>query len=181
MFSKFRSSVALLAVVLGLLLLPQLSIAQTYYSTTTATFGDQNSSKDNRMFATTDGVIHFASDTGILLPYTTTSTNQTLTAAQTGTTVIFNTVGGVAQDATKFTLPTAAVGMQFTIVSDIAKWFYVDVQSTDTIKYSTATAGDRISNSATAAAGDSITLFCATANTWSIKSKVGTWAVGPGQ
>ncbi len=165
-----------------------LSLSNAYATDRTATFGDQNASGVYRLRAETDqstgtnyGWVVFAQDTGIYLPYTTASTNQTLVAAQTGTTIVFNNGAGTAQNGTAFTLPTAAVGMEYTIVADVAKYFFVDAQGTDTINFSTATAGQRISNSASALAGDSITLFCATANKWSVKSKVGTWAVGPGQ
>jgi hypothetical protein len=152
-----------------------------FAAVTTATFGDYNSSNAYRLTADSDGVLTFASDTAVKYPYSTASTNQTLTATQSGSTIIFNNGSGVAQNGTTFLLPTAVVGMQFTIVADVAKWFFVDAQSTDTINFSTATAGQRISNSATAIAGDSITLFCATANKWSVVDHNGTWAVGPGQ
>lgn len=159
----------------------------------TATFGDQNSSGAYRLRADVDsstsncaanatcGWVVYAQDTGIYYPYTTASTNQTLTAAQTGTTIVFNNGATTAANGTMFILPTAAVGMEFTIIADVAKWFYVDAQSTDTINFSTASAGQRISNVGSGLAGDNITLFCATAGSWSIKSKVGTWSVGPGQ
>lgn len=151
---------------------------QSFAAVTTATFGDYNSSNVYRLSANSDGTLTYASDSSIMYPYSTASTNQTLTALQSGSIFVFNNGSGTAQSGTQFNLPTAAVGMQYTIVSDIAKWFFVDSQSTDTIKFSTAVAGNRINNSSSAAAGDSITLFCATANTWSVVSRVGTWAVG---
>lgn len=171
----------------ALFLLVSLLLVSPSFAETTATFGDQNSSGTYRMVATNsgtnaaDGLITFAFDTGIKFPYTTGSTTYTITAAQTGTTIVFNNGGGTASNGTTFLLPTAVVGMQYTIVADVAKWFYLDCQTTDVINFSTATAGQRISNSATAVAGDSITVFCATAGQWSVKSRIGTWAVGPGQ
>lgn len=162
--------------------------SQVFASNRTATFGDQNASGEYRLKADTDsstgtnlGWVTYAQDTGIYYPYSTASTNQTLIASQTGSVTVFNNGAGTAQNGTLFLLPTATVGMQFTIIADIAKWFFVDCQNTDTINFSTATAGQRISNSGSAAAGDSITFFCATANKWSIADKSGTWAVGPGQ
>lgn len=152
-----------------------------FAAVTTATFGDYNTSNAYRLTANSDGTLSFASDTSILYPYSTASTNQTLNALQSGSVIVFNNGLGTAQNATAFTLPTAVVGMQYTIVADITKWFFVDAQSTDTINFSTASAGQRISNSASAASGDSITLFCATANKWSVSNREGTWAVGPGQ
>lgn len=156
-------------------------VSYSYAAVTTATFGDYNSSNVYRMSANSDGTITYASDTSVLYPYSTASTNQTLTALQSGSVIVFNTGSGTAQNGTSFTLPTAAVGMQYTIVADIAKWFFVDAQSTDTINFSTASVGQRISNSGSALAGDSITLFCATATKWSVIDKSGTWAVGPNQ
>ncbi len=145
----------------------------------TATFGDYNSSNVYRLTADSDGTLTYASDTSILYPYSTASTNATLTALQSGSIIVFNNGAGAAASGTQFTLPTAAVGMEYTIVADIAKWIYVDAQSTDTINFSTATAGQRINNSSTAAKGDSITLFCASAGNWSVVDRIGTWAVGP--
>lgn len=156
--------------------------SQSFAAVTTATFGDQNSSKAYRLTANSDGTLTYASDTSLLYPYSTASTNQTLTALQSGSIVVFNNgAGQAAAGGTQFTLPTAAVGMQYTVIADAAKWFYIKPQSTDTINFSTATAGQRISNSVSTAAGDSITLFCATANLWSVLDKNGTWGVGPGQ
>ena len=150
--------------------------AQTNYTTSVATFGDQNSSNNYRMTATNDGVIRFASDTGIIVPYTTASTNSTLTAAQTGTTIVFNNGSGTAQSNTTFTLPTSAVGMQYSFIGDITKYFRVKPASGEIINYSTAVANSKLKNSS-AAIGDSIIVFCATAGQWSVKAQNGTWAV----
>lgn len=142
----------------------------------TATFGDQNASNEYRVKADANydsgntGWIVFAQDTGIYYPYTSSTTNQTLVASQTGTTLVFT---GTSNN-TRFTLPTATVGMDFTIVSSVAKSMQITPQSTDTIKYSTLTVGQGLVNSS-AAAGDVIELFCYAANTWSSKNMVGTW------
>lgn len=176
MFHKLKMFLVIIAF-LFVGLLPGAAFAQNLYPTTTGTFGDQNSNKDYRIISTTDGVIHVAQDTGVLFPYTTGSTNQTLTAAQTGTTYVFNNGAGTAQGLTIFTLPTSAVGMQYSFISDIAKSFRIKPQSADIIDYSTAVAGSKVNNGGSALAGDSITLFCATAGKWSIKNKVGTWTV----
>lgn len=152
--------------------------SQGFAAQATATFGDYNSSNVYRMTADINGVITFAQDTGVLFPYVSTATtNTTLTAAQTGSTIVFNNGSGTAQSGTTYILPTAAVGMQFSFIADVAKWFRIDSVSTDTFQYSTAVAGSALNNSGSALAGDNITIFCATANKWSIKSKVGTWTV----
>lgn len=143
------------------------------YNSTDTAYGLEVDNANQFTFAPTGSSIKW--------PSTTASTNNTLTTSQSGLVVVFNNGGGTAASGTTFMLPTATVGLEYTIVADIAKWFYVDAQTTDTINFSTATAGQRISNSATAAAGDSITLYCATVNKWSVVNKSGTWAVGPGQ
>lgn len=143
-----------------------------------ATFGDYNSSNVYRMTADSDGVITYAQDTGIVLPYiATATTNTTLTAIQSGATILFGNGAGVAANGTMYTLPAATVGLNYTIVSDVAKFFYVKPASGEIINYSTCAANNRVANTS-AAAGDSISLFSLTAGTWSIKSKIGTWACG---
>ena len=142
----------------------------------TATFGDRNSSNVHRVVADNNGVVTFAQDTGIKLPYTSGSTAETLTASQTGVTYVRTNGAGAAVDGAIYTLPTAAVGMEYTFVTDVAKIMEIDPQSSDTIQYASTSAGYRIRNT-TAAAGDSITLFCAVANSWSVKTAKGTWAI----
>lgn len=108
----------------------------------------------------------------IVYPGTTATTTTTLSNAQSGNIIIFN---GTSNN-TKFTLPAAQLGLDFTVVADSANWFHMVVASGDIINFSTLVANDGISNSASAAKGDSIELTCQTAGQWSIKNKVGTWA-----
>lgn len=151
----------------------------------TATFGDKNSSgvyrlrADNTFISGANyGFITFAQDTGIVYPYlSTATTNTTLLAQQSGSTIIFGNGSGTAANGTKYTLPAATVGLQYTFISDVAKYFRVDSVSPDIINYSTAIAGSAVNNSGSALAGDSITIFCANAGFWSIKDKVGTWTI----
>lgn len=100
------------------------------------------------------------------------TTNQTLSAAQSGNIIVFNG----SSNNTKFTLPAAVIGEDFTIVGDSAKYFHVVVQAADIINFSTLVAGDGVSNSGSAAKGDSIELVCQTNGQWSIKNRQGTWA-----
>lgn len=109
------------------------------------------------------------------------TTNTTLTATQSGNIIIFNNSTGVAQNGTMFTLPTATLGLDYTIIADTAKWFYIKPDPADIINFSTATTGQRISNSASAAAGDTIELLCFTVGQWTIRDKTGTFGIGPGQ
>lgn len=113
------------------------------------------------------------------LPGVVATTNTTLDSSQVGVVIVFNNSTGVAANATQFTLPSAVVGMNYTVIADTNKWFYIKPDASDTINFSTATAGQRISNSASAAIGDSISLVCVTAGKWSLIDRTGTWAVGP--
>jgi hypothetical protein len=142
-----------------------------YAANKTATFGDMNSSDEYRMTADTDGVITFASDTGIVLPYDTATTGETLTAAKSGVTMVSSaTVAGA-----KFILPTATVGLSIRLVAGTAYTIDAKPQSTDKINYSTAVTGNKIVSAGGLA--DSVELFCATAGQWEIASMKGTWVV----
>lgn len=112
----------------------------------------------------------------IVYPGIVATTNQTLTIGQSGNFIIFNNSTGIAANGTQFTLPTAVVGLMYTVIADTNKWFYLTPQSADTINFSTMTAGQRIANSASAAIGDSISVVCMTAGKWSIVDRIGTWA-----
>jgi|GEM_PF-4262464 len=149
-------------------------LASPSFAGLTATLGDKNSSNVHRVEVDTDGVVTLAQDTGIKLPYTTATTNTTMTAAQTGTTVVVTP----SANNTRMTLPTAVVGMQYSFVSDGTNYMCVKPQSTDTISFASLAAGQNLCNSSTPAKGDSITVFCATAGTWSVKSMRNTWAAG---
>lgn len=150
----------------------------------TATIGDLNDSGVYRLRADMDtagssnctssqstcGWVVYAQDTGIFMPYATSTTNTTLVPSQSGTTFVSTSTSTNAA----FTLPTAAVGMDYTIVAGSAKQLQVRVQSTDTIAFASLAAGQGLVNS-TAALGDTIELFCYVANTWVVKNHDGTW------
>lgn len=157
---------------------------------TTATFGDQNSSKEYRIKSTfdgTSGVVTYASDTGIVYPYLRYSTiptaaqNVTLIAGQSG--LVISDAGANAgptqvSQCRKFTLPTAAPGLEFTFTAEAKCTITVDTADTnDTIMYSISgtglDAGDSIKS--TAQAGDSVTVFSTVANKWAIKQMKGVW------
>lgn len=159
--------------------------SQAFAATRTATFGDYNAAGQYRLKADMDtingvnvGYLTFAQDTGIYYPYiSTATTSTTLLASQTGATVVFNNGAGTAANGTTYTLPASAVGMQFTFVSDVAKYFRLAPTGTDVFKYSTATTNSKLSNVGSALAGDSITVFCSIAGEWSISDRAGTWTV----
>lgn len=145
--------------------------APCYAASTTATFGDMNSSGTYRMSANTDGVITFASDTGIVWPYSTATTNATLTAAQSSTTLVSS--GTV--DYVKYQLPAATVGLKYKFIAGTAKYIEVKPSSGEIIHYSTAAASNKIRSAG--AIADSVEVFCATAGEWEIGSMKGTWTV----
>lgn len=115
---------------------------------------------------------------GISYPGTVATTSVTLTVYQSGNIIVFNASNAGGQNDTAFTLPSAIPGLEYTIIADIAKYFAVTPQSADTINFSTATSGQSVNNVGSAAIGDSITLVCRTSGKWSVRNRVGTWAVG---
>lgn len=147
------------------------------YCGTTATFGDKNASGIHRMEASfdgTNGTIKFAADTAILFPYQSGTTNDTLVAADSGRTYVVT--GSTITSEPVLTLPAAAVGMVFPIISGTTYAVYINPNGTDTINYASLSAGDSISNTTTSAKGDAITFFCVTANAWEVQIISGTWA-----
>ena len=98
------------------------------------------------------------------------TTAQTLTSSQSGTIIVYT-----GSSIATFTLPTATVGLDLTIVSGAAYTLTVTPQSADIISLASKTAGQSISNSS-AAKADSIELVCMQAGYWYIKSKIGTWS-----
>lgn len=106
-------------------------------------------------------------------PYKTIITNDTLTAAQTGTTVI---VTSTTYGTILVTLPSAAsAGLEFTIIDGAGETIYVDPGAADTIVYTETTspeAGGRIVSPGSK--GDAVTLI-SDSTYWYIKSMQGTW------
>lgn len=122
--------------------------------------------------------LSYIKPSAIIYPGSVATTNVTLTAANSGQTIIFNNSTGVAANGTQFTLPSATLGVDIQIVADTAKWIYVQPQSGDIINLVSAVTGQRINNRTTAAVGDSIGLICFTAGQWSVYGRQGTWAAG---
>ncbi len=163
----------IVALALGLLLfgLPKASMASVsnlvgqlgVYNTTDSRYGLEVDNLNSFYFSPTGA--------SILWPGTTSTTNQTLTIANSGQVIVMTGTS----DNTRYTLPTAVVGMRFEIIADVAKILQITPQSTDTINYSSLTAGQGLKSSS-AAIGDRIALFCAVANKWSVEEMSGTWA-----
>lgn len=135
------------------------------YNSTDSTYGLEVDNLNSFHYGPTSASIYY--------PGTTATTNQTLTAQQSGQTFVMT---GTSNN-TRFTLPTAAVGMRYTIIDDTTNTLQVTPQSTDTINFSTLTVGQGLLSSS-AAKGDRIELFCAVANKWSVAELSGTWAHG---
>lgn len=100
------------------------------------------------------------------------TTNQTLTSAQSGQVIIFTGTN----NNTQFNLPNATVGLDFTIIGGAAKWMAVIPQSTDAIVLGSKTAGQSVTNSGSAAVADAIELVCMQNGFWYVKILKGTWA-----
>lgn len=103
------------------------------------------------------------------------TTSQTLTASQSGQTIIFYGTQG----DTVYTLPTCnSVGLDIDVVAGVAKYFVLKPAATDTIVFAALAKGASVSNSATAAVGDEMELQCAWTGGWIVKNMTGTWAAG---
>jgi len=165
--------------VLFVLMLVMFAFVGTGECTLTATVGDQNSSGKHRIEVSTDGTngtVTFQNDTAILFPYQSGTTNDTLTAADSGRTYV--TSSGTVS-AVIINLPAATPGLNFPFITGTTHSLYVNPSGVETINYASLAAGDSIYNSS-AAKGDSITLFCVIAGQWEADIHNGTWATGGG-
>ena len=109
--------------------------------------------------------------------YTVVTTNDTLTAIESG---IVEIVEGTSSPV-EITLPTASLGLRYTIVAGASDGtIEVQPQDTDTIVYSVSNVvldqGDDLDSSGTT--GDSVTLICGVATKWFVESMKGTWVDG---
>lgn len=175
----FKSKCSLFKIPIFLIMLLFLSMPTLSRAGVVATMGNQNSSGKYTVEVSTDGskeTVTFASDAAILFPYQSGTTNDTLTAADSGRTYVV-TSGGTSPAILQ--LPAAAVGMVFPIVSATTYAVYINPNGTDRINYASLSAGHAIYNSS-AAKGDKITFYCVTANEWTVSVDVGTWATAGG-
>lgn len=112
---------------------------------------------------------------------TTANTPTTLTAVQSG--FVINDLGGVTSDTltgsgSKFTLPRATIGLTYTLTVGSKSYATLDTLDTsDTFMYSISGTGFAMGDSmkSTGQAGDSVTVVCTKAGTWSVKDMHGTW------
>lgn len=119
---------------------------------------------------------------GIYAKYEAATTNDTITAAESGKTFVVSPVSG---SPVTFTLPTAVAGLNFKFIAGSGhatttlRQFYIDPQSTDYLivanagTTSTYAAGDKTQSGGIT--GDSIELICTTDGTWIAIDTRGTW------
>lgn len=142
----------------------------------TATFGDKNSLNVYRLTATNDGVLTYAQDTGIKYPYTTATTTTTLTAVQTGTTLVVTPI----QNNTRVNLPASTVGSIYNVIDSAAFSLAVYPVTGETINFASLTASQGLINSTSPAKGDALTLICTVAGKWDVYEMRNTWvAIAP--
>ncbi len=135
-----------------------------------ATLGGLDSSGNYRFRVNSSGTLIPAATSGIQAIYEALAASDTLTAAETGKKIIMTAAGTI-------TLPAAAVGLEYTVITGAAVAVSVDTNSvSDTIKYLSLSAGDKLTNGS--ATGDSVTLVCGRANTWDLVDLNGSWSDG---
>ena len=175
MFTKIMRSASILMFLLALFLTP---IEYARADAVIDTLGRQDTTTGNYAIeVTTDGStqsVNFNADTAIKSPYQAGTTNDTLTAADSGKTIITKsgTVSGVI-----FYLPDATVGVNFTFVAGTTHSIYLNPDASDTINYASLAVNDQLYNSS-GAKGDSVTLFCGVADQWEVIVHSGTWVDG---
>lgn len=143
--------------------------------------GTPNSSGVHPLQVDSDRDVSIASDASLVIngafEYNTEKalTNDTLTAIESGKTI----VSAYTLDGVTYTLPTAAAGLQYTVIAGNNKTIYVDTGlTTDTIRYLTLDAGDKLSSPSSPATGDSVTVISVESGYWDIKNMGGTWQDG---
>ena len=172
MFNKMNKLGSVLIVVFALILLFSMPVE----ATDTTRLGNTNSSGLYRMTIDHEGIVTFQADTGIKFPYQSGTTNDTLTAADSGRTYV--TTAGTTSFVI-LNLPAATPGLNFPVITGTTHSVYLNPSGTEIINYASLLAGDAIYNSS-AAKGDSIVLFCVTAGQWEADIHNGTWANGGG-
>ncbi len=117
-----------------------------------------------------NGVLTPGTSASIKVNYEVFTTDDTLTSTDSGKVLIAKDTSGVI-----FTLPTSAVGLQYTFSNGSAKTLVVDPGNTvDRIVYSTTmVGGDSIK---AVASGDTLSLVCGVSGYWYVTSMSGTWS-----
>ena len=168
MFLKLKKlSIVLLVVVFCLTLL---SISAFAGMTDEAVLGN------NRWAIDSSGRLKPDTNTGgMLVLYEKQTTGDTVLTTESGKTFILDTIGTseVPIDRATYTLPNAAVGLEYTFIVGNAEEITIRPESGDTIKYLTLDASDAIRSPGNTA--DSVTVICGVADTWYIKEMKGTW------
>lgn len=165
-----------------LIVLMALCLTSPCFAATVSCDGGVDSSGNCRILVESDGLVSFPGG-GVKAKYEVKTTDDTLTAVESGTVYYINPTDGSPMT---ITLPDADVGLTYTFVAINGNnsgnsWYQLAPQSTDTLvavantktAASTYVAGDKVrSNSAT---GDSITVTCGADTYWYIGSVRGTF------
>lgn len=148
---------------------------------------DPNTDKfgvDGWCVTTNNTLIPKAGYGGLQVPflfYQPTGSNRSLAATESG--MVITDSGGVTSDTltgtgTKFVLPRAAVGLQYTLTVGSKTTSTLDtIDNSDTFLYSISGTGLGMGESikSTGQAGDSVTVTCDKAGTWSIRDMHSAW------
>ena len=177
----FKNKLPLLVLFLCLVLaLP------AYSAVKIATVGNYNTDGNYDIEVDSDHYISF--NGGVKAKYELATTNDTITAVESGKTFIVEGVQATSATTT-FNLPDADVGLEFTFVvgggvsctSALCPDLIINPQDTDYIYLvnsaaaSTMSAGDSVS-ATSGFTGDSIHLICGENLYWQVVDKLGTWA-----
>lgn len=122
-----------------------------------------------------DGVLRPKSTSGRMAITEYVTTSNAVTAAESGKTFVVDSASTVAT----MTLPTAAIGLEYTVVSATNEIVRIDVADTDTIAWPAIgymDAGDKLVSPG--ATGDSVTLVCPRLLYWYPSSINGSWTDG---
>lgn len=100
------------------------------------------------------------------------TTSDTITANESGKIVSVDCTSPCT-----FTLPAASPGLSISFISEAAETFYIDpATTTDTIRYATMSAGDKLASPG--AIADSVEIVSTQAGYWNIANMKGTWTDG---
>ena len=175
MFNKLNKIQAAFSILIALILL--FVIVGDGFCARVATMGRKNPTSGEYAVkvdtnVSGDQTVTYDVNTARLFPYQSGTTNDTLTAADSGRTYV---VTSGATSEVQLTLPAAAVGMVFSFVSATTEVMRIHPDGSDIINYASLSAGDSIKNTS-AAKGDKCTFVCVTSNEWSFTPDVGTFA-----
>lgn len=117
-----------------------------------------------------NGSLNFAPMTKVLVPYEYMVTGDTLTASDSGKTIM--TYFDQSDAVLNFTLPAVTAGVQYTLAAGHTSYIQVIPYGTNQIMYSTCSAGQKLLSAG--ASADSVTLI-SDGTRWYVTQMHGTW------